>query len=633
MSTLLETEVTPLLAAVETPLESSLLTGTSMSVMACDANICRHLKQAAHAIPHHLAVAVQSAQGASVANLRYSELDFLNLDRQSDAIAFALNAHGIEHGMKAVLMVTPSLDFFALTFALFKAGIIPILVDPGMGINNLKQCFAEAAPDAFIGIPKAHIARRLFGWGKGSIKSLLNVDDGKTGLAARLMRIATGAISLSTLLQNDSSRQSSSLNASAKHASAQHAEYPMVMLKSDEMAAILFTSGSTGTPKGVVYSHGMFEAQIQALKNDYGICHGERDLATFPLFSLFGPALGMASIVPEMDASKPITANPEFLFAAIEKYQCSNIFVNPALLERLGRAGEQKQHKLPSVQRVISAGAPATIASIARFSQMLSQGVPILNSYGATESLPISMIASDALFATTDITDNGGGICVGRAIEGVTIRIIGISEAVIPEWDESLVLNNGEIGEIVVQGPMVSQSYYLNNSQHDRQNDSQHDSQGNRATAAAKMWDSATNTVRHRMGDLGYLDDQGRLWMCGRKAHRVDATRNGIFAKRYYSIPCERIFNTHPNVKRSALVGVKVANEIEPLICIELDQSLVCNKSQQLYQDLIAIAEQFIQTQGIRRFLIHPDFPVDVRHNAKIFREKLAVWAQSQTKG
>lgn len=614
MSTLLETEVAPLVAPLVTQLEKSLLSGTSASATINDANICCHLKQAAHAIPHHLAVAVQSAQGASVANLRYSELDFLNLDRQSDAIAFALNAHGIKRGMKAVLMVTPSLDFFALTFALFKAGVIPILVDPGMGIRNLKQCFAEAAPDAFIGIPKAHIARRLFGWGKGSIKSLLNVDDGKTGLAAKLIRIATGAISLSTLLQS-----------TLVQSSAPKSEYPMVMLKSDEIAAILFTSGSTGTPKGVVYSHGMFEAQIQALKNDYGICHGERDLATFPLFSLFGPALGMASIVPEMDASKPITANPEFLFAAIEKYQCSNIFVNPALLERLGRAGEQKQHKLPSVQRVISAGAPATIASIARFSKMLSQGVPILNSYGATESLPISMIASDALFATTDTTDNGGGICVGRAIDGVTIRIIAISEEVIPEWDDALVLNNGEIGEIVVQGPMVSQSYYLNNSQHE--------SQGKRATAAAKIWDSATNTVRHRMGDLGYLDDQGLLWMCGRKAHRVDATLNGLFAKRYYSIPCERIFNTHPNVKRSALVGVKVANEIEPLICIELDQSLVCNKSQQLYQDLIAIAEQFTQTQGIRRFLIHPDFPVDVRHNAKIFREKLAVWAQSQTKG
>ncbi len=601
MSTLFATDAAVLAQSISLPSMASPV------LVESHANICRHLKQAAHAIPHHLAVAVQQAHGASVANLRYSELDFLNLDKQSDTIAFALNAHGIERGMKAVLMVTPSLDFFALTFALFKAGIIPILVDPGMGINNLKQCFEKASPDAFIGIPKAHVARRLFGWGKGSIRSLLNVDGGKVDLAAKLMKILTGSISLSTLLQYTST----------KNTSTQHIEYPMVMLKPNEMAAILFTSGSTGTPKGVVYSHGMFEAQIQALKNDYGITHGERDLATFPLFSLFGPALGMASIVPHMDASKPITANPEFLFAAIEKYQCSNIFVNPALLERLGRAGQQKQHKLPSVQRVISAGAPATIASIARFKQMLNPDVPILNSYGATESLPISMIASNDLFTTTDITDNGGGICVGRAIDGVTIGIIGISEDVIPLWNEALLLNCGEIGEIVVQGPMVSHAYY----------------QLDGATAIAKIWDTENNSVRHRMGDLGYLDDQGRLWMCGRKTHRVDATRKGQFAKRYYSIPCERIFNTHPNVKRSALVAVTVANEIEPLICIELDRSLVCNKSQQLYQDLVTIAEQFAQTQGIRRFLIHPDFPVDIRHNAKIFREKLAVWAQSQTKG
>ncbi len=587
-----------------------------------DANICRHLKQAAREIPHHLAVAVQTANGAAIEKLRYQELDFISLDKQSDKIAFALEAHGLKPGMKAVLMVTPSVDFFALTFALFKAGIIPVLVDPGMGIKNLKQCFIEAAPDAFIGIPKAHIARRLLGWGKDSVEFLLNVDGDKSEPVVRawrtVLRWLTGAPSLAALLSS-----------SAKSSVNEQVEYPMTWLGRDDMAAILFTSGSTGTPKGVVYSHGMFEAQIQALKQDYGIKHGERDLATFPLFSLFGPALGMASIVPAMDASKPITANPAFLFAAIEKYQCSNIFVNPALLERLGRASEsidsttqpRMAHKLSSVKRVISAGAPATITSIARFSQMLNHGVPVLNSYGATESLPISMIASDELFTTTEATDNGGGICVGRPIDGVSIAIIGITEDDIPLWDNRLCLSVGEIGEIVVTGAMVSQSYY----------------QREKATTAAKIWDSELQTFRHRMGDLGYLDGSGRLWMCGRKAHRVDATRAGETIKRYYSIPSERIFNTHPNVKRSALVGVTVRardgmGEVEPLICIELEQSLVCNKSAQLYQELIEIAEQYHHTQGIRRFLIHSDFPVDVRHNAKIFREKLAVWAQSQIK-
>lgn len=562
-----------------------------------DANLCRHLISAASHSPEDLAVAVQTARGSifSAKTLEYQELNFSELNQQSDRLAHGLNAYGITRGMKAVLMVTPSVDFFTLTFALFKAGVVPILVDPGMGVKNLKQCFIESEPDAFIGIPKAHLARKLFGWGKGSVKHLVTVGG----------RSLFGGVTLEAIAAHGSSEP-----------------YEMHWLDQDEMAAILFTSGSTGTPKGVVYSHKMFEAQISALRDDYGIEPGERDLATFPLFSLFGPALGMASIIPEMDASKPITANPDYLFAAIEKYQCSNMFVNPALIERLGQAGVQEgqgveasNHKLPSIKRVISAGAPATISSIKHFSKMLSDGVEVLNSYGATESLPLSKMGSQALFDTTAITDNGGGICVGDAISGVDIAIIEITEKPIEVWNDELRLESGKIGEIVVKGPMVSRSYYRRDS----------------ATEQAKIQDG--EMIRHRMGDLGYLDSEGKLWMCGRKAHRVDAASG----KRYFSIPCERIFNTHPQVKRSALVGVEVNGdagppEIVPLLCIELDKSLACSLGASLYAELNAIAEQHSQTMGIKRFLIHPEFPVDIRHNAKIFREKLAVWAQNKHK-
>lgn len=562
-----------------------------------DANLCRHLISAASHSPEDLAVAVQTARGSifSAKTLEYQELNFSELNQQSDRLAHGLNAYGITRGMKAVLMVTPSVDFFTLTFALFKAGVVPILVDPGMGVKNLKQCFIESEPDAFIGIPKAHLARKLFGWGKGSVKHLVTVGG----------RSLFGGVTLEAIAAHGSSKP-----------------YDMLWLAQDEMAAILFTSGSTGTPKGVVYSHKMFEAQISALRDDYGIEPGERDLATFPLFSLFGPALGMASIIPEMDASKPITANPDYLFAAIEKYQCSNMFVNPALIERLGQAGVQEglgdeasYHKLPSIKRVISAGAPATISSIKHFSKMLSEGVDVLNSYGATESLPLSKMGSHALFDTSAITDNGGGICVGDAISAVDIAIIEITEKPLTHWSESLRLETGQIGEIVVKGPMVSRSYYRRDS----------------ATEQAKIEDG--EMIRHRMGDLGYLDSEGKLWMCGRKAHRVDAASG----KRYFSIPCERIFNTHPQVKRSALVGVEVngdvgTTEMVPLLCIELDKSLACSLGASLYAELNAIAEQHSQTMGIKRFLIHPEFPVDIRHNAKIFREKLAVWAQNKHK-
>ncbi|QUM84576.1 olefin beta-lactone synthetase [Moritella sp. 28] len=563
-------------------------------------NFCRHLSHAAFATPDSLAVAVQRS---SRGQLVYDEINLSSLDQQSDELAYALNAYGIKRGMKAVLMVTPSIDFFVLTFALFKAGIVPILVDPGMGIRNLKQCFSESAPDAFIGIPKAHIARKLFGWGKDSVRCSLTV--GGCEILSRL----TGQMSLQRLLTEYRANLTPN-----KHQNEQVKPYPIALFDNSELCAILFTSGSTGVPKGVVYSHQMFEGQIQALRDDYGIKPGERDLSTFPLFSLFGPALGMASIIPDMDASKPITANPNFIFAAIEKYQCTNLFANPALIEILGQAGckHGQPQILTSLKRVISAGAPATLSSISRFTRLLKTDVEVWNSYGATESLPLTKIGSKALLTMQDITNNGGGICVGQPIKDVEIAIIAISEDVITDWDNDLTLPTQQIGEIVVKGQVVSQRYYRRDV----------------ATQQAKIKDPTSTesqpVFRHRMGDLGYVDEQGQLWMCGRKAHSVATP-----SQRYFSIPCERIFNTHEQVKRTALVGIQYQGETIPLLCVELENDAVIS-TEQLFNELNAIGNKHQQTSAINAFLIHPDFPVDIRHNAKIFREKLAIWAQKQ---
>ena len=544
-------------------------------------NLCRHLVHAARKIPNSLAVSVQKK---AINSFTYEELTFNQLHQQSDDIAYALNQLGLKVGDKAVLMVTPSIAFFNLTFALFKAGIIPILVDPGMGVKNLKQCFEESQPDAFIGIPKAHLARLIFAWGKKTIKHVINVD----GAAI------FGGVQLSTLLKRYPRKKA----------------YSIQLLKINQLAAILFTSGSTGTPKGVVYSHRMFEAQINILKNDYLITPGETDLATFPLFSLFGPALGMASIIPDMDASQPIKASPNNIFAAIEKYQCTNLFANPALLDVLGKAGQVKNIKLPSLKRVISAGAPATLSSIELFSDMLGNGIEVINSYGATESLPISKIGSQQLIVSSDITEQGGGICVGHPVRNIDIKIIKITEQKITNWKEELTVEPFVIGEIVVKGPQVSRFYYNRKE----------------ATELAKIKDG--NNIRHRMGDLGYLDDRGKLWMCGRKAHRVFSNHLEV-NKSYYSIPCERIFNVHPMVKRSALVPIVIKGLRIPAICLELEKNTRYDYDT-LVDELLDIGKLYPQTKGITLFYVHKKFPMDIRHNAKIFREKLAIWAQEQ---
>lgn len=284
------------------------------------------------------------------------------------------------------------------------------------------------------------------------------------------------------------------------------------------------------------------------------------------------------------------------------------MFGSPAVINRVGRYGETQGVKLPTLRRVISAGAPVPAKVIQRFAAMLAPGAQVFTPYGATECLPVSSIGSDVLLSETRYqTDLGRGVCVGQPVPGLTVKVIRISDDVIAAWNDSLEVAPGEIGEIAVRGPHVTRTY-LNRPA---------------ATALAKICDPANDGFYHRMGDLGYVDAQGRIWFCGRKSHRVVTGRETL-----YTIPCEAVFNTHPAVFRSALVGVPRAADTEPVLCVELEPSARSTSPDQLRAELLELAAKHAHTQSIKRFLFHPAFPVDIRHNAKIFREKLAVWAR-----
>jgi len=381
--------------------------------------------------------------------------------------------------------------------------------------------------------------------------------------------------------------------------------FPILQPDPEQTAAILFTSGSTGVPKGVVTPFRVFAAQVKALRDVYAIQPGERDLATFPLFALFGPALGMASVVPDMDASRPAEADPQRLFEAFRDYNCTNVFASPALIAKLGRYCVDQGLTLTSLRRAISAGAPASNPALERFQRCLPGGVEVLTSYGATECLPVTMLGSrEILRETRRLTDQGGGVCVGRPAPGIDVRIVPILDEPIESWSEDLALPRGEIGEIVVYGAVVTPSYYKRPQ----------------ATKLAKI-PTENGDVWHRMGDVGYFDEQGRLWMCGRKGHRVDAKEGTL-----YTIPCEAVFNTHPAVRRSALVGVIREGKTTPLLCVERVKGATIQNGP-LTEELLEIARNHEHTRAIDIVLYHPSFPVDVRHNAKIFREKLALWA------
>ncbi|KPJ76681.1 MAG: peptide synthase [Deltaproteobacteria bacterium SG8_13] len=542
-------------------------------------NIASHLRRMARVQPYKKAAVCPAGRDRN-GRMTYAHLTFRQLDCESDAVARGLSAAGMSRGTRTVVMVPPGLEFFSLVFALFKTGAVPVVVDPGMGIRRMVACFRESDPSAFIGIPKAHILRGIYPRFFRSVQTWITVG----------RRWLWGGHTLKRIRQPSDD------------------PFPIAGTDRHEMAAILFTTGSTGPAKGVIYTHGIFDAQIARIKTQYGIATDEIDLPTFPLFALFDPALGMTAVIPDMDPTRPADVDPTKIIEAINDHGVTNMFASPALLNRVGAFGKRNGIVLPSLKRVISAGAPVQPSNLEQFSALLMPDADIHTGYGATEAMPVASISGrEILSETRFLCEQGLGVCVGQPINGIEVRLAPVTEQPIPDWKHCPSLEKGAVGEITVKGDIVTRSYYKRPQ----------------TDALAKIRDG--DSVWHRMGDLGRFDEQGRIWFFGRKSHRVITETDTL-----YTIPCEAIFNNHDKVNRSALVGVGRPPHQKPVICIELHGSGDDSSLEELKQELLSLGRSHAHTRGIDTVLFHDGFPVDIRHNSKIFREKLSVWAAKQ---
>ncbi len=539
-------------------------------------NIAAHLPLMADRRPDQPAV-IHPQVGA--------HLTFRQLNEECDRYAWGLSRLGIGRGTRTLVMVNPGGDFFSLTFALFKLGAVPVLIDPGMGKANLLGCIGEAAPEALIAVPVAHAARVFSPRAFRSVKIAVTVG----------RRWFWGGPTLARIRE------------------ASWQACPCAPTHASDTAAILFTSGSTGAPKGVVYEHGMFAAQARELRDFYGIQEGEVDLAAFPLFALFSVAMGVTVVIPDLDPTRPAQVDPATFVTAIQQFSASQSFGSPAIWDRVGQYCVERNLTLPTFRRVLMAGAPVSPTVLERVHHILSDSADAHTPYGATEALPVSSItAREVLRETAALTRAGQGTCVGRPFPGITLQVIRITDEVIPAWDDRLVLPRGQIGELVVKGPVVTREYFRRE----------------RDTAHAKIKDG--DAWWHRMGDVGYLDEQGRAWYCGRTADRVQTASRTLFTD-----PCEAIFNQHPDVFRSALVGIGPTGHQRPVIVIEPHPGKFPATADEVIRfrdELLQLGAAHPVTAGITTVLFHRAFPVDVRHNVKIARDKLALWAAGQVR-
>jgi len=515
----------------------------------------------------------------------WTHLTFQQLDQEVDRIARGLIELGVKPGQRIVLMVRPSLEFIALTFGVFRSAAICTLIDPGMGRSNVFSCLDEVDPDGFIAIPPVHIVRRL--------------------MPRRYRRARHNVIVGSKRLRLGCQRYEELLTAGANSSAS------LPQTRADDPAAIIFTSGSTGPPKGVLYEHGMFDAQVDLIRERFRIAPGEIDLPGFPLFALFNLAMQVTTIVPDMDPTRPADVNPDRILEAMTAHGITQAFGSPALWNRVGRHCEDHRIQMPTLRRVLSAGAPVPNHVLHRMLSTIPDDADIFTPYGATECLPVAAIGGREVVAKTAArTVEGAGTCVGRIFDRMQVRIIPVTFEPIEHITSAGEMPQGEIGEIVVRGPVATREYF-------RRPD---------ATRLAKIPDD--DGFWHRMGDVGYLDADGQLWFCGRKAHIVWTSGAPM-----YSVCCEAIFNQHARIYRSALVGLGERGQQTPAIVAEPEPGEFPKspeEAKKLRDELLQLGEANPLTSPVRRIIFRRSLPVDTRHNVKINREQLAVWAAEQ---
>jgi len=490
------------------------------------------------------------------------------LHHRIDGLAAELIDRGLRTGDRVAVLTPPGVEQIALVYAIWRAGGVTVLADRGLGLRGLGRAVRSARVRWAVGPRPARAAARVLRWGPKA--TFVDVDE---LVVAADRRTSDGVVGLVTIEPSPAGE-----------------------------AAVLFTSGATGPAKGVRYSHAQLAAQRDALASCYGITSDDTLVAAFAPFALYGPALGIGTALPDCDVTAPGSLTAAALDAAIASVGASLVFASPAALTNVVATAAGHLAGLARVRTVMSAGAPVP-SELLRQIAALAPEATLHTPYGMTEILPVADVTLDVIDAAEQDSP-AAGVCVGHPVAGAEVRVVplGFDAA---EGVPSAV-DTGRFGELLVRAPWRSDGYL-------------------------GLWDTQRRARPgdgwHRSGDVGHLDDEGRLWVEGRAVH-VLHTVDGPIA----SVPIERaveaggIDGVRPG--RVAAVGVGPTGLQQVVIVLE-----IAGTKRGLAADELAAAVRRSVPFAVAAVLVTSGLPVDIRHNAKIDRAEVAKWASKLLAG
>ena len=509
--------------------------------------------------------------GVALADLRSDRrVSWAMLATRTREIAAGLVDMGVRPGDRIALLVTPGADLIACVYAAWRIGAVVVVADSGLGVRGMRRALRSAEATHVIGIPA----------GLGLARTLdlpgVRILVGRTGPATRVL----GA---------DASLAEVARRGRAFLASA---DLPAVPSPGAD-ALVAFTSGATGPAKGVVYTHAQLAHLRDSLRRAYSIGPDDALVAAFAPWSVLGPALGIASAIPDMDLTDASTLSARALADATAAVGGTLAWASPTAVRAVVDSGDildtHGRAALAHLRLLLVAGAPVPVELLERASALLPSAT-LATPYGMTEALPLTEVTLDELRAAS-----GRGVLVGRALEGVDIAIAPLDAAGVPAAD--IAREPGTTGEIVVRCAWMRDRY-------DRRWATQHRADSPRG------W--------HRTGDVGHFDEQGRLWVEGRLAH-VLVTADGPVTP----VAAELVAQRAARVPLAALVGVGPTGAQVPVVVLLAPGPALGLADADLTSRVRGAVREATGLE-LAAVLTMRSLPVDVRHRSKVDRIRIA---------
>jgi acyl-coenzyme A synthetase/AMP-(fatty) acid ligase/pimeloyl-ACP methyl ester carboxylesterase len=503
-------------------------------------------------------------------------MSFRQLAADVKRVAAGMADLGVEKGDRVALLVPPGIDLAVCVYACWRLGAVVVVADAGLGARGMSRALASADPAYLIGVPRAIVAARTLRW-PGVRISTTAMSPGRK----RLLGVLTSIV--------DVRRRGEDLP---------EPKTPT----DDDFAGIGFTSGATGPAKGVAYRHSQLQAQRDVLIDLYGIVDTDRLVAAFGPFALFGPSMGITSVVPEMEVTSPGSLTASALARSVEAVAATLVFASPAALNNVVATSSEmspdEADALKGVRLLMSAGAPVPAETLRAVGRLMPNAEPH-TPYGMTEVLPVA----DITLAGIEEAGSGDGVCVGYPVPGVEVAISPLDA----EGDAtgSLIREGGVVGEVCVRADHMRDGY-------------------------DKLWVTEEAASQppgwHRSGDVGHLDDIGRLWIGGRMGHIVKTASGPVTP-----VGIEHAVGELSEVVHAAAVGIGPAGTQQVIVVVV--PHLRPSRPDLADEDLADRVRARMNGVDVAAVLVVPSLPVDKRHNSKIDRTRISRWAEGVLSG